>query len=30
MEDIGKELEQRVEPQHRDDAEEVTLAFFEE
>ncbi|XP_074184433.1 zinc finger CW-type PWWP domain protein 1 isoform X2 [Rhinolophus sinicus] len=28
MEDIGKELEQSVEPQHRDDAEEFT--FFEE
>ncbi|XP_019485485.1 PREDICTED: zinc finger CW-type PWWP domain protein 1 isoform X2 [Hipposideros armiger] len=28
MEDIGQELEQRVEPQYRDDAEEFT--FFEE
>ncbi|XP_075851452.1 zinc finger CW-type PWWP domain protein 1 isoform X4 [Microcebus murinus] len=30
MEDIGKEREQRGEPQHRDDEEEFTVAFFEE
>ncbi|XP_012494337.1 PREDICTED: zinc finger CW-type PWWP domain protein 1 [Propithecus coquereli] len=30
MEDVGKELEQRGEPQHRDDEEEFTMAFFEE
>uniref|UniRef100_A0A8C5UMQ8 Zinc finger CW-type and PWWP domain containing 1 n=1 Tax=Microcebus murinus TaxID=30608 RepID=A0A8C5UMQ8_MICMU len=30
MEDIGKEPEQRGEPQHRDDEEEFTVAFFEE
>ena len=30
MEDVGKEPEPREEPQHRDAAGELTMAFFEE
>uniref|UniRef100_A0A8C9E2C3 Zinc finger CW-type and PWWP domain containing 1 n=1 Tax=Phocoena sinus TaxID=42100 RepID=A0A8C9E2C3_PHOSS len=30
MEDVGEELEQREEPQHRDDAGELAVAFWEE
>ncbi|XP_029078155.1 zinc finger CW-type PWWP domain protein 1 isoform X1 [Monodon monoceros] len=30
MEDVGEELEQREEPQHRDDAGELAVAFCEE
>lgn len=30
LEEVGKDLEQKEEPQLRDDAEEFTMAFFEE